>query len=222
MDKHSLNNTKGKFITFEGPDGCGKSTVVTAIYDWLTQLFPNKVFLTREPGGSNNIIAEDIRNILLNHLDYKINYQAEALLYAASRAQHVHDFILPHIKNGDIVLCDRYVHSSLVYQGYARELGIDQVMKINQFAMNKTLPNLVILIMVKPETSIKRMQNRLAKLDRLDLETSLHNKVYQGYKKLIKKYPNTFNIVNGEKPIDQVIHDTKQIIKKFLKIKHDW
>lgn len=218
MEKNSLKNKVGKFITFEGPDGCGKSTIVTEIYEWLSKEFSNQVVLTREPGGNNNIIAEDIRNILLNHLEYKINYQAEALLYAASRAQHVHDFIIPHLQQNDIVLCDRYVHSSLVYQGYARGLGINAVMNINKFAIDNTLPDLVILIMVKPETSIERMQARLTKLDRLDLEKDLHRQVYEGYQKLIKMYPNSFSIVNGEQPIEKVIEDTKTIIKKFLNI----
>jgi dTMP kinase len=121
-------NKRGLFITFEGPDGSGKSTIILMIYDKLNQHhYPFKVFLTREPGGKNNIIAEDIRNILLNNVDYKIDYRAEALLFAASRAQHVHDFIKPHINDGDLVLCDRYVHSSLVYQGYARGVGFKNI-----------------------------------------------------------------------------------------------
>jgi dTMP kinase len=123
-----MTNNKGLFITFEGPDGSGKSTIIGLIYDKLKQTkYGSKVVLTREPGGKNNIIAEDIRNILLNKLDYKISGRAEALLFAASRAQHVKDFIKPNIDNNKIVLCDRYIHSSLVYQGYARGLGIKEV-----------------------------------------------------------------------------------------------
>jgi dTMP kinase len=121
-------NKKGLFITFEGPDGSGKSTVLAAVYDMLKK---NKhafnVAITREPGGKNNVIAEEIRNILLNRIEYQISPRAEALLFAASRAQHVKDFILPNIEAGNLVLCDRYIHSSLVYQGYARKLGIDQI-----------------------------------------------------------------------------------------------
>ncbi|MDE6476606.1 MAG: dTMP kinase [Mycoplasmoidaceae bacterium] len=119
---------KGIFITFEGPDGCGKTTIINLIYKDLQKKFgKNNVVLTREPGGKNNVIAEDIRNILLNKLDYKISDRAEALLFAASRAQHVKDFIIPNLRKGKIVLCDRYIHSSLVYQGYARKLGIKEV-----------------------------------------------------------------------------------------------
>ncbi|MDE7433566.1 MAG: dTMP kinase [Mycoplasmoidaceae bacterium] len=120
--------SKGLFITFEGPDGCGKTTIINLIYKDLQKKFgKNKVVLTREPGGKNNVVAEDIRNILLNKLSYNICDQTEALLFAASRAQHVKDFIIPNLKKGKIVLCDRYIHSSLVYQGYARGLGIQNV-----------------------------------------------------------------------------------------------
>jgi dTMP kinase len=118
----------GTFITFEGPDGSGKSTIIKKIYEQLLIDFPKKkIVLTREPGGTNNKIAEDIRNILLNKIDYKIDYHAEALLFAASRAQHVHDFIEPNLKQGNIVLCDRYIDSSIVYQGYGRKLGVDNI-----------------------------------------------------------------------------------------------
>jgi dTMP kinase len=119
---------KGLFITFEGPDGSGKSTILTMLYDALKRdNLPFDIVTTREPGGKNNVIAEDIRNILLNKIEYKITDRTEALLFAASRAQHVQDFIKPHLAHGDLVLCDRYIHSSLVYQGYARGLGIQAI-----------------------------------------------------------------------------------------------
>jgi dTMP kinase len=119
---------RGLFITFEGPDGSGKSTIIKMVGEQLEKDFPQiKVDLTREPGGTNNKIAEDIRQILLNNDTYHIDYHAEALLFAASRSQHIHDFILPNLEKNHIVLCDRYVHSSLVYQGYGRELGKDNI-----------------------------------------------------------------------------------------------
>jgi dTMP kinase len=118
----------GLFISVEGPDGSGKSTILAMIVKYLNQAkYSFDIAFTREPGGKNNVIAEDIRNILLNKIEYKITDLAEALLFAASRAQHVQDFIQPNLANGDLVLGDRYVHSSLVYQGYARGLGIDKV-----------------------------------------------------------------------------------------------
>jgi dTMP kinase len=119
---------KGLFISFEGPDGSGKSTIVSMLTKALvSKKYPFEIMSTREPGGRNNVIAEDIRNILLNKIEYKITDRAEALLFAASRAQHVQDFIDPNIRKGNLVLCDRYIHSSLVYQGYARGLGMREV-----------------------------------------------------------------------------------------------
>jgi dTMP kinase len=119
---------KGLFITFEGPDGSGKSTILSKLYDLLKKHhYSFDIDVTREPGGRNNAIAEDIRNILLNKMEYQISPRAEALLFAASRAQHVKDFIKPNLERGHLVLCDRYIHSSLVYQGYARQLGIKEV-----------------------------------------------------------------------------------------------
>jgi dTMP kinase len=118
----------GLFITFEGPDGSGKSSILKKVYEQINIDFPNKQFvITREPGGTNNKIAEDIRNILLNKMEYKIDYHAEALLFAASRAQHVHDFIQPNLESGNVVLCDRYIDSSIVYQGFGRKLGVDNI-----------------------------------------------------------------------------------------------
>jgi dTMP kinase len=121
-------NKKGLFITFEGPDGSGKSTVIASVYEILkNNRHQFGICITREPGGKNNAIAEDIRHILLNKIEYQISARAEALLFAASRAQHVKDFIQPNLVKGNLVLCDRYIHSSLVYQGYARKLGIKEV-----------------------------------------------------------------------------------------------
>ena len=132
-----MMNKKGIFISFEGPDGSGKTSVAKYIFQKINDL-NMPVVETREPGGKNNLIAEDIRDILLNHLDYKIDYRAEALLFAASRAQHVSDFILPNLDKGNIVLCDRYIHSSLVYQGYVRGLGINEVIKqVQEFMIDE-------------------------------------------------------------------------------------
>ncbi len=212
------HNHKGLFITFEGVDGAGKTTILTKVHEWLNKQLKNEVVVTREPGGKNNIIAEDIRNILLNHLDCKIDYRAEALLFAASRAQHVSDFILPNLKQGKIVLCDRYLHSSLVYQGYARKLGIQNVMKINEFAIQNVFPDLVIILMLTPTQSKKRIyQSRKEKLDRLDLENDLINKTYSGYKKMIAEAPKNLVVVDASKHIDEVFASVQKILIKFLK-----
>lgn len=135
IEENNYKNHKGLFITFEGPDGAGKTSVIHQIYKRLMAKYPNRIVTTREPGGTNNPIAEDIRNIILNRLDYKIIPITEALLFAASRAQHIHDFIIPNLNENKIVLCDRFVHSSLIYQGVARDIGIETVKKINDYAL---------------------------------------------------------------------------------------
>lgn len=217
MPNTSSKKYPGLFITFEGVDGGGKTTILFKIYDWLHKKYKNRVVITREPGGKNNIIAEDIRNILLNHLDYKIDYRAEALLYAASRAQHVNDFILPNLKAGKIILCDRYIHSSLVYQGYARGLGIDRVMKINEFAIQGVFPDLVLVFMLTPEQSQERIyKNRIDKLDRLDLEKNLIGKTYQGYKNMIKSVPKNIKVIDASKTVEEVFEQVKSVLTKFL------
>ena len=215
----NLSNNLGYFITFEGPDGCGKTTIAKEVFKILEKQYPNKVVLTREPGGKNNIIAEDIRNILLNHIDYKIDNRAEALLFAASRAQHVNDFILPKLNEGNIVLCDRYIHSSLVYQGYVRNLGIKEVFDINKFAIQNTMPCLVILIMLEPKKCFERIKQNSREMNRLDHESlSLHNKVYEGYKKLVSQYPENIFVVDGSGSIQEITNMVMKILKDKLKI----
>lgn len=209
----------GYFISFEGPDGSGKTTIANEVVKLLKVKFPNKVILTREPGGNNSIIAEDIRNILLNHVDYKINSRAEALLFAASRAQHVNDFILPNLKNNKIVVCDRYIHSSLVYQGYVRNLGIKEVFDINRFAIQGILPDIVILIMLEPEKCFERIKQNSRNMNRLDRESiQVHKKVYEGYQKLAEKYPEVIFSVDGSKSIKEVTNDVMKILLNKIKI----
>lgn len=211
---------KGLFITFEGPDGSGKSSVINQIYRYLLKKYPNRIVRTREPGGTNNPIAEDIRNIILNKLDYKIIPVTEAMLFAASRAQHIHDFIMPHLKNNEIVLCDRFVHSSLIYQGVARGLGQEYVKQLNEYALNGLWPDLTFVLMVRPSVGIKRItKNNQREFNRLDREElSLHQKVYRGYKEMVKKYPKSIVVINAEQPFEKVVADVKKSIDKKLKV----
>ena len=211
---------KGLFITLEGPDGSGKSTIVSMVHGYLLkQNFPFNVVITREPGGKNNVIAEDIRNVLLNKVEYKITDRTEALLFAASRAQHVHDFIKPNLAKGHLVICDRYIHSSLVYQGLARGIGIDKIMEINNFAIDGTLPDVVIVLMLNPHEGIERIKtNTLRDFNRLDQEImSLHEKVYLGYQKLINDDKTGAIVsVNASRGINEVFEDVKNIIMRKI------
>ncbi len=209
----------GLFITFEGPDGCGKTTIINLIYRDLQKKFGSEnVVLTREPGGKNNVIAEDIRNILLNKINCKISDRTEALLFAASRAQHVKDFIIPNLEAGKIILCDRYIHSSLVYQGYARNLGIENVWEINKFAISDTMPDFTILLMIEPEKGLARIRaNKNRDINRLDRETlDIHKKVYDGYKLIAKKFNDKVISINAENNIDKVHQDTLNIVLKRI------
>jgi len=219
MFKNNFINN-GLFITFEGPDGCGKTTIISLVYEALKKMpyLSHEVVLTREPGGKNNSIAEDIRNILLNKLDYQISDITEVLLFAASRAQHVHDFVKPNLVKGNIVLCDRYVHSSYVYQGYARGIGIDKVAAINQFAIEGIMPQLTILLMIEPKQAIERIKNNSARdFNRLDRETiALHQKVYEGYTKLAASNSKQFKIIDATQPIEIVFKQVLDIVKQAI------
>ena len=176
------------FITFEGGECSGKTTIINTI----CKLFEEKkidYITTREPGGI--MIAEKIRDIILDPNNTDMTPECEALLYAASRMQHLSQKVIPAIRNNKIVLCDRFLDSSLAYQGYARGLGIDKVLNANAFALNY-LPELTIFIDVTPEVALKRIENkdRNGKKDRLDLESiNFHKRVYEGYHKLLNKYP---------------------------------
>ena len=205
---------KGKFITFEGPEGSGKSTVIVAVKDYLEKE-GYSIFTTREPGGSK--IAEDIREIILDKENTEMDAHTEAFLYAAARSQHFNEKILPALEADKIILCDRFVDSSLAYQGYARGLGIDNVYEINKFAIGNKLPELTIFFDVPPEVGLKRVFSNTRKVDRLDLESlDFHNLVYKGYMEIAKKYENRFKIVDGTNPVERVIEDTIKIIKTII------
>ena len=204
----------GKFITFEGPEGSGKTSVITGVEKYLTKEGYN-ILTTREPGGIR--IAEDIRSIILHKDNIEMDAHAEALLFAASRSQHFHEKIVPALKDNKIILCDRFIDSSLAYQGHARELGIDNVYEINKFAIGDLLPELTLFIDVPPKVGLERVFSNIRKIDRLDLETlQFHEKVYEGYMIIAKKYSNRFKIVDGTQSIEKVVEDAIKIIKNIL------
>lgn len=205
----------GKFITFEGPEGSGKTSVIKAVKEFLEHEGYD-ILTTREPGGSK--IAEAVRDILLSKENTEMNPRTEALLFAASRAQHLHEIVLPALAEGKVILCDRFIDSSLAYQGYARELGMDEVYAINRFGIDNHLPDVTIFIDVPPAIGLKRVfETQGRKVDRLDLETiEFHQKVYDGYKKLAKTFENRFVVIDGTNSVETVIEDTIQILRTYL------
>ncbi len=203
----------GYFITFEGGEGTGKTTIINYISKYLNDKGYG-VVTTREPGGID--IAEQIWSIILDVKNTKMDYRTEALLYAASRTQHLAEKVIPALKENKIVLCDRYLDSSLVYQGIARGLGIDNVLKINMFAL-QYMPNITFFIDVKPEICFKRLKDNNREMDRLDLENmSFHNMVYEGYKEVAKMYPERIISIDGDRRIEEIIEDIRIRIDKLI------
>ena len=202
---------KGSFIVIEGPDGSGKTTIALRLKEILSEKYD--IVHTREPGGID--IAEQIRNIILDPKNTAMEAKTEALLYAASRRQHLVEKVIPALKRGSIVLCERFVYSSLVYQGYARGLGIDAVYDINRFAIGDTMPDLVLYLDVDEKTGLSRVNSRGNK-DRLDGESSdFHKKGVEGYQ-LIKERFSDFKVVDASRSADEVLEDCLDIIYKFL------
>lgn len=210
-----MADKKGLFITIEGCDGSGKTTVLNHVLSRLTKE-GYKIHPTREPGGSK--IAEQIRTIILDKNNIDEDVRTEALLYAAARRQHLVDIVLPILNRGGIVVSDRYIDSSLAYQGYARGIGIDEVYQINMFATEHKLPDMTIYFNIDPAIGLKRISaERKEKADRLDREKlEFHQKVYKGYQEVIKKYPARFVIVEASRPIDEVEAEVYFLLKKKL------
>ena len=186
------------FITFEGPDGSGKSTVIKAVYERLIN-DGYSVILTREPGGTP--IAEKIRDVILDNSNTALDARTEALLYAASRRQHLVEKIWPAIKEGKIVLCDRFLDSSLAYQGEGRKLGIENILNVNLFATENTYPDLTLFFNISPEEGLKRVSKDKKRVaDRLDNENAnFHQEVYNGYLKVNSMYKNRIQVIEATK-----------------------
>jgi len=194
---------KGRFITVEGGDGAGKSTVIARMYEELRRRGMD-VLLTREPGGID--IAEKIREIILNPAHTQMDKRTEALLYAAARRQHLVEKVLPALEAGKLVLCDRFIDSSLAYQGHARGLGIEEVFVINQFAVEGCMPEWTLYFDVSPKVGLERINaTRGREVNRLDLEgLRFHELVQEGYRLAIARDPERFIIIDAEKNPDQV------------------
>jgi dTMP kinase len=205
----------GYFITFEGPEGAGKTTVLGILQEEFTRKGYD-VISTREPGGID--IAEQIRSVILDKNNTQMDGRTEALLYAASRRQHLVEKVIPALEQGKIVLCDRFVDSSLAYQGYARGLGIDEVLSINEFAINGLMPSLTLFFDIKPEKGLTRIgKNDEREVNRLDLENlSFHQKVYDGYLKVAERFKDRFYTINAENSLDVVAKEAFEIIETHL------
>lgn len=202
---------KGMFISIEGPEGAGKTSVIGIVSERL-KAEGKKVLVTREPGGIK--ISEAIREVILNNENVEMDGKTEALLYAAARRQHLVEKVIPALKEGYIVLCDRFIDSSLAYQGYARGLGIDEVFKINEFAIEGMMPDLTIFFDIAPEEGLARvLNNKERELNRLDKEKlSFHKRVYEGYEQVIQRYENRIKRTDASLSKEEVIENVYKII----------
>jgi len=191
------------FITIEGPEGSGKTTATNKVIEELTKLGYD-VIRTREPGGTP--ISEQIRNVILDKSNTAMDPRTEALLYAAARRQHLVEKVWPLTKEGKIVVCDRYIDSSLAYQGGARGLGIQNIIDINMFATENTWPDLTLLFDIEPELGLSRIAaNANREVNRLDLEKlDFHKKVREAFLELAKTQPNRFVVIDASKSQEEV------------------
>ncbi|MFM1585879.1 dTMP kinase [Streptococcus mutans] len=206
--------TKGIFISFEGPDGAGKTTVLEAILPQLKKLVAKEVITTREPGGV--AIAESIRDLILDVNHTNMDDKTELLLYIAARRQHLVERILPELKKGNLVLVDRFIDSSVAYQGYGRGLDADAVTWLNNFATDGLQPDLTLYFDVDSQIGLTRIEkNKEREVNRLDLEQlDMHRRVRSGYLKLAQENPDRIVTIDADRPLEEVITDALFIIKQ--------
>ncbi|MDF2820589.1 MAG: tmk [Clostridiales bacterium] len=201
---------RGLFITFEGGDGSGKTSQINLLKKYFEQQ-GKEVIITREPGGT--VISEKVREIILDINNTEMSDITEALLYAAARAQHVNEVIEPAIKEGKIVICDRFVDSSVVYQGYARQIGIDMILKINDIATNGLVPDLTFYLDLEAKIGLNRKKNQ-AELDRLEVEKiEFHENVISGYRELANRNPDRIITIDATLTVEEIYNKVVQTIK---------
>lgn len=206
---------KGIFITIEGPEGAGKTTIIEMLVEKLeSEGYP--VMKTREPGGIE--IAEQIRSVILNKNNTAMDGRTEALLYAAARRQHLVEKVLPAIEQGFIVLCDRFIDSSLAYQGFARGIGMDEVYSINTFAIENRMPDATLYFDIDPEIGLKRInEHKGREVNRLDLENlEFHRKVREGYQLLSRKYSNRIIEIDASQTLQKVYESAESSIRAII------
>lgn len=206
---------KGMFITFEGPEGAGKTTQIQRVYQYLKDL-GFSCLIVREPGGTK--IGDRVREILLDPGRSEMKWKTEVLLYASSRAQLVSEVIRPRLDEGSVVLCDRYIDSSLAYQGYGSEKDVEEVKKINQWATDGLMPDRTYLLDIPVEVGRKRLLSRGGKKDRMELkEKMFHERVRTGFKQIAFEEKNRFCIIRAEQSGDQVFQEIITDLQKWIK-----
>lgn len=201
---------KGLFITLEGADGCGKTTQLNLLKEYLTSK-GYEIVVTREPGGKG--LGEKLREILLNY-DGEVSDRCEAFLYLADRAQNIDTIIKPAINSGKIVLCDRHTDSSVAYQGYGREQNIDNINMLNELAVNGVHPDLTIVFDIDTETSMARVGAEKDRLESAGIE--FHKRVRNGYLEIAKKNQQRIKVVDASQTIEDVQRDVIKIIEGVL------
>lgn len=206
----------GLFITIEGGDGAGKTTLITRLTERIYKETKKRTIRTREPGGSP--IAEAIRGVILDTKNTKMEPRTEALLYAAARRQHLAEIVMPALERGSIVICDRFVDSSLVYQGHARGLGVDKVWDINRFATEDCMPDLTLYLDLDPEVGLARIaDNEHREVNRLDLEgLAFHRKVREGYLQIAEKFPERIRTLDASEEPSLLAESAWKLVEKSL------
>jgi dTMP kinase len=203
----------GLFITIEGPDGAGKTTALNELFPRLEKEAKGKIIATREPGGVK--IAEKIRQLILDPNHQEMDVRTEALLYAAARRQHLVEVIIPALEAGKMVLCDRFVDSSLAYQGAGRRIGMDSVAMINEFATEGLQPDFTLYLDIDSDEGLRRIQrSRKASIDRLETEgLEFHQRVRHAYLKLVEKQPERFLLIHANQDVQEVVNECYTAIK---------
>lgn len=206
---------RGYFISIEGNEGAGKSTIVTMATQYLMSK-GLQVIASREPGGI--AIAEQIRSVILDKNNTEMDGRTEALLYAAARRQHYIEKISPSLAEGKTIICDRFIDSSLAYQGYARGLGFDEILSINRFATDNVFPDLTLYLDVDPKLGLQRIsENEHREINRLDLESlAFHQKVREGYLEVAKRFSSRIVKINANEEVNQVLENVKRVFDQFL------
>ncbi|QNU67177.1 dTMP kinase [Ruminiclostridium herbifermentans] len=203
----------GKFITFEGTDGSGKTTQIKLLEEYLKNK-GYEVVLSREPGGTK--VSELIRDLILDPANTEIDPLTEMILYAASRAQHIAQIIKPSIEAGKIVICDRFVDSSYAYQGFGRGIDLRLIADVNRVAIDGISPDITFFLDIDPETAIKRRINATG-ADRIEQEKlDFHKRVYEGYKKMSLLFPDRIMTIDAEKPMDEISSQINEYIDTIL------